>query len=51
MFGTVDFREDRKKRWENEDWKLFGGYLVGREREREKRWWGLGVFSPKWRQS
>ena len=33
MFGRVDFREDRKnKRRENEEGKLVGGCLVGRER-------------------
>lgn len=35
VFGRVDFREDEKKMRENEEKKLFGEYLVGRERERK----------------
>ena len=30
VFGRVDFREDERER-ENEEEKLFGGYLVGRK--------------------
>ena len=39
MFDRVDFREDEKKRRENEEGKLFGGCLIGRE-----RWENDGVF-------
>ena len=34
MYGWVDFRDDEKKRRENDKRKLFGGYLVGKGREK-----------------
>ena len=44
MFGRVDFREDGKnKRRENEEGKLVGGCLVGRERGKKDD--GAQVFS------
>ena len=44
VFGRVDFREDGKnKRRENEEGKLVGGCLVGRERGKKDG--GAQVFS------
>ena len=36
--------KNKKTKRENEERKLFGGYLVGRGR-REKKWWGLDAFA------
>ena len=51
MFGRVDFREDEKKK-KNEEGKLFGGCLVGREEKKMvgPRCFLLGLtrkFSPQ----
>ena len=39
MFGRVVFRNEEKKMRENEEEKLFGGCLIGKE-----RWKNDGVF-------
>ena len=45
MFGSVDFREDeKKKRRENEERKLFRGCLGWREGEKSDSW--AWVFFP-----
>ena len=44
MFSRVDFKEEGKKLRENDEGKLFRGYLVRRRGEKSDG--GIQVFSP-----